>query len=87
MCFRDIYSANASFVDDICPCHRAEPDIPWRCSNVRCCVPLEIVAHKTVSVKGDRRVDSALSQYLLTATGNLSPVETRKYISLFILSD
>ena len=54
---------------------------------MRCCVPLEIAAHKTVSVKGDRRVDSALSLYLLTATGKLFPVGTRKLISLFILSD
>ena len=54
---------------------------------MRCCVPLEIAAHKTVSVKGDRRVDSALSLYFLTATGKLIPVGTRKYISLFTLSD
>ena len=54
---------------------------------MRCCVPLEIAAHKTVSVKGDRRVDSALSLYFLTATGKLIPVGTRKYIPLFILSD
>ena len=54
---------------------------------MRCCVPLELAAHKTGSVKGDLPVDSALSQYLLTATGRLFPVGTRKFISLFILSD
>ena len=71
----------------ICPRHRAELGIRWRCSKVRCCVPLELAAHKTGSVEGDLRVDIALSHYLLTATGKLFPVGTRKFISLFILSD
>ena len=69
----------------ICPRHRAEFGILWKCSKVRCCVPLEIAAHKTV--KGDRLVDSALSLYFLTATGKLIPVGSHKYILHFILSD
>ena len=38
----------------ICPRHRAEFGIRWRCSKVRCSVPTEIAAHKTDTVKGDR---------------------------------
>ena len=38
----------------ICPRHRAEYGIRWRCSKVRCSLPVEIAAHKTDTVKGDR---------------------------------
>ena len=71
----------------ICPRNRAEFGVRWRCSKVRSCVPLEIAAHKAASVTGDLRVDSALYQHLLTATGKFFLVGTRKFISLFILSD
>ena len=43
----------------ICPRHRAELGIRWRCSKERCCVPLEIAAHKTILIEGTRRVESA----------------------------
>ena len=41
----------------ICPRHRAEFGIRWRCSKVRCSVPIEIAVHKTDTVKGDRRLE------------------------------
>lgn len=62
----------------ICPCHRAEFGIRWRCSKVRCSVPTEITAHRTDTVKGDRRLDSMQSAFVLRATGKLIPVGTRK---------
>ena len=45
---------------------------------MRCSVPIEIAAHKTDTVKGDRRLDSILSAFVLRATGNLVPVGSRK---------
>ena len=62
----------------ICPRHRAEFGIRWRCSKVRCSVPTEIAAHKTETVKGDRRLDSMQSAFVLRATGMLVPVGSRK---------
>ena len=62
----------------ICPHHRAEFGIRWRCSKVRCSVPTEIAAHKTDTVKGDRRLDSMQSAFVLRATGKLVPVGSRK---------
>ena len=62
----------------ICPRHRAEFGIRWRCSKVRCSVPTEIAAHKTDTVKGDRRLDSTQSAFVLRATGKLVPVGPRK---------
>lgn len=62
----------------ICPRHRAEFGIRWRCSKVRCSVPTEIAAHKTETVKGDRRLDGMQSEYILRATGKLVPVGSRK---------
>jgi len=41
---------------------------------VRCSVPIEIAAHKTDTVKGDRRLDSMQSAFVLRATGKLVPV-------------
>ena len=62
----------------ICPRHRAEFGIRWRCSKVRCSVPTEIAAHKTDTVKGDHRLDSVQSAFVLRATGKLVPVGSRK---------
>ena len=62
----------------ICPRHRAEFGIRWRCSKVRCSVPTEIAAHKTDTVKGDRRLDSMQSAFVFRATGKLVPVGSRK---------
>ncbi|XP_078368927.1 uncharacterized protein LOC144652746 [Oculina patagonica] len=58
----------------ICPRHRAEYGIRWRCSKVRCSVPAVKAAHKKDTVKGDRRLDSIQSAFLLRATGILLPV-------------
>ena len=63
----------------ICPRHRAEFGIRWRCRKVRCTVPEEIAAHKTATAKGDRRVDSRQSAYVLKTTGKLIQVGSRKY--------
>ena len=62
----------------ICPRHRAEFGIRWRCSKVRCSVPTEIAAHKTDTVKGDRRLDSTQSAFVLRTTGKLVPVGSCK---------
>lgn len=62
----------------ICPRHRAEFGIRWRCSKVRCSVPTEIAAHKTDTVKGDHRLDSMQSAFVLRSTGKLIPVGSRK---------
>ena len=45
---------------------------------MRCSVPTEIAAHKTDTVKGDRRLDSMQSAFVLRATGKLVPVGYRK---------
>ena len=62
----------------ICPPHGAEFGIRWRCSKVRCSVPTEIAAHKTETVKGDRRLDGMQSECILRATGKLVPVGSHK---------
>ena len=62
----------------ICPRHRAEFGIRWRCSKVRCSVPTEIAARKTDTIKGDRRLDNRQSAFVLRATGKLVPVGSRK---------
>ena len=62
----------------ICPHHRAEFGIRWRCSKVRCSVLTEIAAHKTDTVKGDRRLDSMQSAFVFRATGKLVPVGSHK---------
>lgn len=69
----------------ICPRHRAEFGIRWRCSKVRCSVPTDIAAHKTDTVKGDRRLDSIQSAFVLRATGKLVPVGSRKLNIVFFL--
>lgn len=55
----------------ICPRHRAEFGMRWRSSKVKCSIPLEIAAHKTASVKGDRHLDSVLSAFILNTEGIL----------------
>lgn len=69
----------------ICPRHRAEYGIRWRCSKVRCSVPSEIAAHKTATTKGDRRLDSNQSAAILKITGTLVPVGSRKFNLIFNL--
>lgn len=64
----------------ICPRHRAEFGIRWRSSKVKCSIPLEIAAHKTASVKGDRHLDSVLSAFILNTEGILIQVGSRKFI-------
>ena len=65
----------------ICPRHRAEFGIRWRSSKVckvRCTVPTEMAAHKRDTVKGNHRLDSIQSAFVLRATGKLVPVGSRK---------
>ena len=64
----------------ICPHHRAEFGIRWRSLKVKCSIPLEIAAHKTASVKGDRHLDSVLSAFILNTEGILIQVGSRKFI-------
>ena len=45
---------------------------------MRCSVPTEIAAHKTDTVKGDRRLDSMQSAFVFRGTGKLVPVGSRK---------
>ena len=45
---------------------------------MRCSVPREIAAHKTDTVKGDHRLYSMQSAFVLRATGKLVPVGSRK---------
>ena len=63
----------------ICPRHRAEYGIRWRCSKVRCSVPAETAAHKKTSAKGDRGLGSNEAAFLLRSTGKLVQVGSRKF--------
>ena len=75
-----IFSAEESHLSlTICPRHRAEFGIRWRCSKVKCSVPAQIAAHKTATAKGDRRLESAQSAFLLKSTGELVQVGSRKF--------
>ncbi|CAH3167449.1 unnamed protein product [Pocillopora meandrina] len=56
----------------ICPRHRAEFGIRRRSSKVKCSIPLEIAAHKTALVKGDRI--SVLCTFILNTEGILIQV-------------
>ena len=44
----------------ICPRHRAEFGIRWRCRKIKCTVPEEVAAHKSATSKADRRVNSSI---------------------------
>ena len=59
----------------ICPRHRAEYGIRWRCSKVRCSVPAETAAHKRTSAKGG----SNETAFLLKSTGKIVQVGSRKF--------
>ena len=58
----------------------------WRSSKVKCSIPLEIAAHKTASVKGDRHLDSVLSAFILNTEGILIQVGSRKFIVTHFLA-
>lgn len=58
----------------ICPRHRAEFGIRWRCRKIKCSVPEEVAAHKFATSKADRRVNSSISAYVLKNTGKLVQV-------------
>ena len=62
----------------ICPRHRAEFGIRWRCRKVKCIVPEEVAAHKSATSKADRRVDSSISAYVLKNMGKLVQVGLRE---------
>ena len=81
-CHLGIFSVEESHESlTICPRHRAEFGIRWRCSKVRCSVPAELAAHKSATAKGDRQLDSAQSAFLLRASGKLIQVGSSKFYS------
>ena len=51
---------------------------------MKCSIPLEIAAHKTASVKGDRHLDSVLSAFILNTEGMLIQVGSRKFIVILL---
>ena len=75
----------------ICPRHRAEFGIRWRCRKIKCTVPEEVAAHKSATSKADRRVDSSISAYILKNTGKLVQVGSRElfffFYNLIMLTD
>ena len=50
---------------------------------MRCSVPTEIAAHKAATTKGDRRLHSTESAFVLRATGKLVQVGSRKLQSFY----
>lgn len=64
----------------ICPLCRAEYGIRWRTCKVRCTVPIEIAAHRSITAKGERRLNSKESEFILKRTGKLYEIGLRKYL-------
>ena len=75
--FRGICSGRVPLVIDNMPSPQSGI---WYALEVKCSIPLEIAAHKTASVKGDRYLDSVLSAFILNTEGILIQVGSRKFI-------
>ena len=61
----------------VCPKHRDAYGIRWGTEKTNCCVPTEVVGHKTTSNLGDRGMDSKQSYFIFQETGLLVPAESR----------
>ena len=63
----------------ICPGHRDQFGLRWRCGKVNCALPKEVAWHKSNRAKADRCINSSQSQYLVASTQQLIPVGSRKF--------
>ena len=66
----------------ICPPHRNNNGVGWRCGRKNCPVPSDIAGHKTANAKGDRGITSKESEFVFSTTRRLIPFGTRKFISV-----
>lgn len=68
----------------VCPRHRDEYGIRWRCSKKTCSMPVSWAKHKRNQYRGDRGLTYHQSQGLYQLTHTLIPVGTREYYNVFL---
>ena len=66
----------------VCPRHRDVYGIGWRSGKVRCSIPSQFAGHKSLTVKGDRGLNSKESAFVLHKGKTLLPVGMREYLKM-----
>ena len=72
---------------NVCPRHRDQFGVRWRCNKKGCACPVEWSGHNAQPPKGDRGVTMEQSKRLFEVTKILIPVGSRKSYLLYFFNE